>query len=213
MFDVKRREFISLLVGGAAAAWPLAARAQQPAMPVIGFLSSGSSDRHRELFREFYAGLREAGFREGKNVAIEYRWANGENDRLAMLARDLVGRQVAAIVAISDSAALALKAATAGIPIIFFVGNDPVRHGLVSSLNPTGNLTGVTNLNVELGAKRLEVLHELVPASNAKIALLVNPIASNFESVLRDMQDAAKIFGLRLHVLHAHSPEEIDAAF
>jgi putative ABC transport system substrate-binding protein len=208
---MNKREFITLL--GSAAAWPVAARAQQQPMPVIGFLSSGSSDRHRELFREFYEGLSEAGFREGKNVAIEYRWANGENDRLAMLARDLVGRQVAAIVAISDSAALALKAATAGIPIIFFVGNDPVRHGLVSSLNPTGNLTGVTNLNVELGPKRLEVLHELVPASNAKIALLVNPIASNFESVLRDMQDAAKIFGLRLHVLHAHSPEEIDAAF
>jgi putative tryptophan/tyrosine transport system substrate-binding protein len=209
---MKRREFISLL-GGAAAAWPLAARAQQTAMPVIGFLSSGASDRYRELFREFYDGLSEAGFREGQNVAIEYRWANGENDRLPMLARDLVGRKASAIVAISDSAALALKAATSAIPIVFFVGNDPVRHGLVPSLNPTGNLTGVTNLNVELGPKRLELLHELVPARDAKIALLVNPIASNFESVLRDMRDAAKSFGLPLHVLHAHSPAEIDLAF
>jgi putative ABC transport system substrate-binding protein len=208
---IKRREFIALV--GGAAAWPLAARAQQPGMPVVGFLSSGSSDRYPEVFREFHEGLSEAGFREGKNVAIEYRWANGENDRLPMLARDLVGRQVAAIVAISDSAALASKAATEATPIVFFVGNDPVRHGLVSSLNRTSNLTGVTNLNVELGPKRLELLHELVPASNPKIAMLVNPIASNFESVLRDMQDAAKIFGLRLYVLHAHSPAEIDAAF
>src|SRR5262249_38751340 len=152
-------------------------------------------------------------FRERQNVAIEYRWANGENDRLPMLARDLVERQGAAIIAISDSAALASKATTSAIPIVFFVGNDPVRHRLLPSLNPTGNLTGVTNLNVELGPKRLELLHELVPVTDAKIALLVNPIASNFESVLRDMRDAAKIFGLQLHVLHAHSPAEIDLAF
>jgi putative ABC transport system substrate-binding protein len=182
-------------------------------MPVIGFLSSGSSDRYRELFREFYEGLSEAGFREGQNLAIEYRWANGEYDRLPVLAGDLVDRQVAAIVAISDSAALALKAATSTIPIVFFVGNDPVRHGLVPSLHPTGNLTGVTNLNVELGPKRLELLREVVPVRSANIALLANPVASNFESVLRDMRDTANILGLRLHVLHAHSPAEIDLAF
>jgi putative ABC transport system substrate-binding protein len=208
---MNRREFITL-VGGAACAWPLAARAQQ-AIPAVGFLSSGSSDRYREIFRELHEGLSEARFREGQNLTIEYRWANGENDRLPMLARDLVERRVAAIIAISDSAALASKATTSTIPIVFFVGNDPVRHGLVPSLNPTGNLTGVTNLNVELGPKRLELIHELVPVSGANIAVLVNPVASNFESVLRDLRDAAQTFGLRLHILHAHSPAEIDLAF
>ena len=209
---MRRREFITLL-GGAAVAWPLATRAQQQRMPVIGFLSSGSSDRYPAQFRELYEGLGEAGFHEGQNLAIEYRWANGENDRLPMLARDLVERRVAAIIAISDSAALASKATTSTIPIVFSVGNDPVRHGLVPSLNPTGNLTGVTNLNVELGPKRLELIHELVPVSGANIAVLVNPIASNFESVLRDMRDATQTLGLRLHILYAHSPAEIDLAF
>jgi putative ABC transport system substrate-binding protein len=205
-----RREFITYL--GGAAAWPLAARAQQPAMPVIGFLHTESADLSGDRLRGFRQGLSEIGYIEGRNVTIEYRWAEDHNDRFPALAADLVRRQVAVIVA-NAQAAPAAKAATAAIPIIFVSGTDPIALGLVASLNrPGGNLTGVSQLNVQLGPKRLGLLHEAILTATS-IALLVNPTGPGAETLSRDAQAAADTLGLRLHVLHASTDRELDAVF
>src|SRR5215468_5492657 len=199
---MRRREFIALI--GGAAAWPLAARAQQPALPVIGFLGSDSPDLYAARLLAFRQGLREAGFVEGQNVAIEYRWAEGHNDRLPALAADLLARRVALIATSTTPAALALKAATATIPIVFFVAGDPVALGLVASLNrPGGNFTGTTTLTLEVGPKRLELLHQMIPFAT-NIALLVNPTSPNLaEAQVRDLRTAASALGLQIHVLQA----------
>jgi putative tryptophan/tyrosine transport system substrate-binding protein len=197
------------------AAWPLAARAQQPAMPVIGFLNHTSPDGYAQRLRGFHQGLKDTGHVEGENVAIEYRWAENQMDRLPALAADLVDRRVSIIVtAGSTPAALVAKAATVSIPIVFFVGTDPVKIGLVASLSrPGGNVTGVTNLNVDLGPKRLELLHEAVPGA-ARIALLLNPTISVVsESDARNVQLAARRLGLQLHVLNASNEQELESAF
>jgi putative tryptophan/tyrosine transport system substrate-binding protein len=209
---MRRREFITLL-GAGAAAWPLAARAQQP-MPVIGFLNGGSPDLFANLVRAVRQGLKETGYIEGQNVAIEYRWAEGQNDKLPTLAADLVRRQATVIVATTTPAALAAKATTATIPIVFFVAGDPVELGLVASLNrPGGNLTGTTTLTLEVGPKRLELLHEMVPTATI-IALLVNPTSPNLaEAQARDLQIAARILGLQIHVMHASADRDLDSVF
>lgn len=210
---MRRREFI-IAIATTAAAWPLGVRAQQQPMPVIGFLHSASPGPHADLVRAFLQGLNEIGYVEGKNVAIEYRWAEGQNDRLPALAADLVRRQVTVIAAPARSAALAAKAATEAIPIVFELGDNPVELGLVNSLNrPSGNLTGVTSLNTEIGPKRLELLHELVPTASI-IALLVNPTNPGLaETLSRDLQAAARPLGLQLHVLHASTDRDIDTIF
>ncbi|HUL89135.1 MAG TPA: ABC transporter substrate-binding protein [Pseudolabrys sp.] len=210
---MRRREFITLL-GNAAVAWPLAARAQQ-AMPVIGFLGSSSPDLYAAPLRSFRQGLAETGYVEGRNVAIDFRWADGQNDRLPVLAADLVRRQVNVIVAPgSTPAALAAKAATATIPIVFQVGIDPVAAGLVTGLaRPGGNITGITNINTELVSKRLELLRELVPKATT-VALLVNPTSPQIaESVSKDLQSTARTLGLQLHILQASSERDFDAVF
>jgi putative ABC transport system substrate-binding protein len=211
----KRRDFITLL-GGAMAAWPRAVRAQQPPMPVIGFLGSASPDRWAGgRMRAFHQGLSENGYSEGRNVAIEYRWAEGHNDRLGPLAAELVGRQVTVIVAPgSTPAALAAKAATTTIPIVFEVASDPVELGLVTSLaRPGGNITGVTSLNAEVGPKRLELLHELVPTA-AVVGLLVNPTNPNLaELTTKKLHAAARSLGLKMHILHASADRDFDAVF
>src|SRR5882757_1097395 len=209
---MRRREFITLI--GGAASLPLAARAQEP-MPVIGFLHSVSFDTIANLVQSFHQGLREAGFVEGRNVSIEYRWAEGHYDRLPALAADLVRRQVAVIMASGGTpTALAAKAATTAIPIVVLVGVDPVTAGLVASLNqPGGNVTGISILNVAVVAKRLELLHELVPTA-AVIALLVNPTNPVFtEPETKEARDAAGSLGLQLHVLNASPQDDIAAAF
>ena len=212
---MKRREFITLLGGAAAAsAWPRAARAQPSAMPVIGFLHSQSAETNADRLRAFRQGLKDAGYVEGESVAIEYRWAEGQNERLPVLAAELVRRRVAVIASIgATNPALAAKAATTTIPIVFIVGEDPVRLGLVASLaRPGGNLTGINLLNVELAAKRLELLRELVPTA-ARIAVLVNPSGRNAATTLQDVEPAARALGLQIQVLNASTSGEIDAAF
>jgi putative tryptophan/tyrosine transport system substrate-binding protein len=211
---MRRREFIALL-GGAAAAWPLAARAQQAGMPVIGFLDSRSLDALTDRLRGFRQGLKDTGYVGGENVAIEYRWAENQFDRLPVLAAELVRRQVAVIVTSGGAtAASAAKAATTTIPIVFTVVEDPVRLGLVASLaRPGGNLTGINFLSGELTAKRLELLRALVPAAT-RVAVLVNPAnARNTETTLRDVEPAARAMGLQIQVLSASTSREIDTAF
>jgi len=208
---MRRRDFITFL-GGAAVGWPLAARAQQPAMPVVGFLNGGLAREYAQAAAAFRQGLGETGYVEGRNVLIEYRWAEGHYDRLPELAADLVRQQVR-VIAANTPAAPAAKAATTTIPIVFVTASDPVAAGLVASLNrPGGNLTGAALLNVEVGPKRLELLHELVPAATV-MALLINAANPNAETQIRDMQAAARTFGLQLHVVHASSEPEFDAAF
>jgi putative ABC transport system substrate-binding protein len=210
---MQRRELITLL-GGTAAAWPLAVRAQQTAMPVIGYLSSFPADINPKLTQAFREGLNDAGFFEGRNLTIEYRWdEEGRYDRLPTMAADLVGRRVAVLFASPIPAALAAKAATATIPIVFAIGSDPVETGLVVSLNrPGGNVTGATFLSIELGAKRLELLHDLVPKI-ASIALLVNPNNPNAAVQTKEIQAATSALGLQLTLLSAGSQSDFDNAF
>ena len=210
---MKRREFITLI--GGAAVWPLAARAQQAAMPVIGLLDPRSPDALTDRLRGFRQGLRETGFAEGENIAIEYRWANNQLDRLPALVTDLVHRRVAVIASPGGpDASLVAKAATATVPIVFLVGEDPVRLGLVTSLaQPGGNITGVNLFTGELTAKRLELLRMLVPGA-ARVAVLVNPATATItERTLRDLEPAARAMGLHVRILNASTSQEISATF
>jgi putative ABC transport system substrate-binding protein len=209
---MKRRAFMTLL-GSAAVAWPLAARAQQAAMPVIGYLDGLSPGAGAPRIAVFRRGLAEADYVEGRNVAIEYRWAEGQYDRLPEMAAELVRRQVAAIVAIPIPAAVAAKSTTATIPIVFNVAGDPVKLGLVAGLaRPGGNATGVNSFLAELGAKQLGLLHELLPTA-ARIALLVNPINENVEDIAKDVTRAAAAIGVQVDIMHASDSREIEAAF
>jgi putative ABC transport system substrate-binding protein len=206
-----RRDFIALL--GGVFSWPFPAHAQHKAMPVIGYLSPGSPESDVLRLTGFRQGLNEIGYVEGQNVAIEYRWGQGQNDRLPELAADLVRRQVGVIATAGVSPASAAKAATWTIPIVFLLGIDPVQFGLVASLNrPGGNITGVALLSAELAAKRLDLLHELVPAASV-VAILGNPTNPASEPEARSTQDAARFLGLQAHILRARTPSEIDAAF
>src|SRR5262249_22902080 len=210
----RRREFIALL-GGAAAAWPLAARAQQPALPVIGLLQLGSPEALADRVGAFRKGLSESGYIEGQNLAIEFRWAHNDADRLPELAADLVRRRVTLIATpFSMPAALAAKSATTTIPIVFSAAGDPVQTGLVANLNPPGgNVTGITDFGVALAAKRLGLLHELLPSA-ARFAVLVNPgVSPSIELLIREVQAAATVIGRQVDVLTAGNSHEIDAAF
>jgi putative tryptophan/tyrosine transport system substrate-binding protein len=211
---MNRRAFVAL-ISGAAAAWPLAARAQQTALPVIGFLSNASPDIYSDRVRTFHEGLKQAGYVVGQNVAVEYRWAEGQNDQLPRLATELIERQVKVLVAAGGTpSALAAKAATTTIPVVFGVAVEPVEVGLVTSLSrPGGNLTGVTNLNAEVGPKRLELLHELLPQATS-IAVLIDPaLPALAEAFARDLEAAARTLRLKLHIVHATSDRDFDAVF
>jgi len=209
---VKRREFIAGLAGSAAA-WPVAAGAQQPSIPVVGFLGAQTPELFVSRLRGFREGLAESGYSEGRNVAIEYRWAEGQSDRLPALVGDLVRRQVAVIATSSTSSSVAAKAGTKTIPIVFLVSSDPVQLGLVQSLNrPGGNATGSTNLGVEVGLKRLALVHELLPAAKL-VGLLVHPANPGAQGQISEYQSAARALGLELRVLRASSEDEIDSAF
>ena len=211
---MRRREFIKL-ISGTAVAWPLAAHAQQPAMPVVGFVNGGSADAAERFVAAFRKGLNETGYVEGQNVTVEYHWLEGQYDRVPALMADLVRRRVAVIVTPSiATVALAAEAATATIPIVFGIGEDPVQRGLVTNLaRPGGNATGANFLATEVAAKRLRLLHDLLPKA-VRIAVLVNPAsASNTESTLREVQEAAPALGLNIDILNATTIGEIDAAF
>jgi putative ABC transport system substrate-binding protein len=209
---VRRREFISLL-GGAAASWPLAARAQQPAMPVVGFMSSGSPGPLRRQLAAVREGLREAGYIDGQNVVIEFRFAEGQFDRFPSLAGDLVRRQVAVLMATSNAGALAAKQATTTIPIVFSVGDDPVKTGLVDTLHrPSGNVTGVYQFAAGLEAKRLGLLHDLVPNATT-IAALVHPNYSGAEMQVRDLDEAASRLGVQVLIVTANTEGDFRPAF
>ena len=210
---MKRREFIAAL-GGAAVAWPVSAHAQQPAMPVIGVLDARSPATTENPLRAFREGLKDTGYIVGENVALEYRWAEDQIDRLPALTADLVQRRATVIFAISPTAALAAKAAIATIPIVFIVNEDPVRLGLVASLaRPGGNLTGINILTAEVTATRLDLLRELMPSAT-RVSVLVNPVnATNTDTTLREMAAAARTTGLQVKVLNASTSREIEAAF
>jgi ABC-type uncharacterized transport system substrate-binding protein len=211
---MRRREFIALF-GGTVMAWPIVGRAQQTAMPVIGYVGTGSPESDAFRLPSFHQGLSESGYVEGRNVTIEYRWAEGQNDRLPVLMTDLVRRRVSVIaVPASTPGALAAKAATSTIPIVFYIGLDPVELGLVASLNrPGGNLTGVTGWNVAVGPKRLELLHELIPTATV-MALLVNPTSPDLAKAdVKEQQAAARTLGLQLHVLHASTEGDFETVF
>jgi ABC-type uncharacterized transport system substrate-binding protein len=210
---MRRREFITIL-GGVAVVWPLAASAQQTAMPVVGFVNAASAKNYMTQLAAFLKGLRETGYVDGQNVAIEYRWAEGQNDRLPAMVADLVRRQVAVIAATTTPAALAAKAATTTIPIVFELGSDPVRLGLVESLSrPGGNVTGVTQTNVEIAPKRLQLLHEVVPTASI-VGLLVDPAYPTVaETITKEVQAAARTLGLELHVLNASTERDFDGVF
>lgn len=209
---MRRRDFVSLL-GGVAVTWPLAARAQQQAMPVIGFLHGTSLETRRAEVTSFHRGLSDTGYVEGQNVAVEYRWAEGRYDRLPAMAADLVDRQVSVIAAFGTAAALAAKAATTTIPVVFIVGGDPVALGLVVSLSqPGGSITGVTPLNDQLAPKLLELLHELVPKA-AVIGYLINPNNATSENLSQQVVVAERTIGQRVHILNASTEHDFDPAF
>lgn len=211
---MRRREFIAGLAGAGAVAWPAGARAQQPTLPLIGFLNTGTPEVFARVVQAFRQGLAEKGYVENGNVLIEYRWSDGQDDRLPALADDLVKRGVNVIAATGGSpAALAAKAATSMVPIVFQVGVDPVKIGLVASLaRPAGNITGATMLAVELGPKRLEILRQLVPAAKA-VGALVNPRSAGAATLMMDLNSAARTLGLKVRILHASAEEDFDGVF
>jgi putative ABC transport system substrate-binding protein len=210
---MRRREFITLVVGGTAVAWPFITRAQHSALPVIGLIHSGSASQNIHTIAGFHDGLGETGYVAGQNLTIEYRWADGQFDRLPTLATDLVHRGVAALAAFAPPTAVAAKSATAAIPIVFFIGGDPVKLGLVASFSrPGGNITGIGGLTIDLVSKRLEILRELVPKADS-VAFLVNSANPTAETQIQSMQEATRALGLRLHIYRATTEQELNAAF